>query len=814
MRIAWWSPLPPQPSGIADYSFEVLGELTAVADVLAVVDDDYARRVRAPEGVAVAAAGAYLSGSAGSADLDVYQMGNHPWMHAYMHTPALERPGVLVLHDPALVDFYIRLCGGADSETFLAEARANLPSPGGDMPTVIVDDRPDLDRLSLLMTRRLVEASMVTVVHSAWARDELLRRHPGACVRVAPHAVRAPAAAPPLLLRRRGAAVFGVFGGLTPNKRISSAVRAFAAVHRDFPDARLVVAGRSDYAGVERQLDALICSLGVAQAVRVSKDVSLERLEREIGECDVAIALRWPSAGETSAVVMRALSAGKPVIVSDLPQYRDFDKAFCWRVPTAAVAEIEAVGALMRRALTDPNACAAAGRVARRFVAAEGTLAHARDVYLEVAGECADRAPVAPRAAAGRAPLAAGAPGAPRPAAGAGAAPEGDPPLPTEPPGVNVIGDWSATTGLAEAGRRSATALIEAGRLPVAVVNHAVAGVPRAEHRAPPWLWQLPHGRPHPIEVWYLNVNEMWVVPDEDLRPAAAGRYVIGSWFWELPRVASTFVAQVGRMDEIWVGSGFVADAFRGHTAKPVKVMPCVVEPVPDGHVTRRDFGLDEQSCVFLFSFDANSFFARKNPWGVLQAFGDAFRPDERAGAARLVIKAMNLGYHPQGRDRLASAVSALGGLLVEDDLRQGEMHALIGLSDVYVSLHRSEGFGLGLAEAMYLGRPVVATAYSGNMDFTRQTNSCLVGYRLRPIDAAENAYDEGIATIYEAGQLWAEPDLRQAARWMRLLYERPHLRERVGSAGAATIRRQYSTAAAQAAMFARLEEVARAGAC
>ena len=149
---------------------------------------------------------------------------------------------------------------------------------------------------------------------------------------------------------------------------------------------------------------------------------------------------------------------------------------------------------------------------------------------------------------------------------------------------------------------------------------------------------------------------------------------------------------------------------------------------------------------MFLFSFDANSFFVRKNPWGAVRAFHEGFSPTERRGPARLVIKTVNLDRHPREPGRLAAAVAQVNGILIEDDLPRDDMHALISLCDVYVSLHRSEGFGLGMAEAMYLGRPVIATAYSGNMDFTTETNSCLVGYRLRAIDIAENEYDAGIA--------------------------------------------------------------------
>jgi glycosyltransferase involved in cell wall biosynthesis len=785
MRIAWWSPMPPQPSGIADYSFDVLGALAPHLDVLAVVDDEVAASVRAPAGVTTAGATAYTSGAVGPCDLDVYQMGNHPWFHAYMHARALDHAGVLVLHDTSLLDFYERLCGGADSALFLAEARHNDPTIEEVLPTVVVDDRLVLDRMSLPMTRRLVEASLVTLVHNEWARDDLVRRLPTCRISVlrpsAGHC--APRYSPNG--RRPGTAVFGVFGGLAPNKRLPAVLHAFAEVHREFPEARLVVAGRSDFVEVQREVQRLVCSLALEDAVRMATDVPLETLQQEIEGCDVAIALRWPSAGETSGVVMRSLGAGKPVIVSDLPQYVDFDPASCWRVPTDPLGEREALVSLMRSVLSDPAGCEAVGRSARSFREAGGSLAAARDRYLEVVDELATARQEYVRVL---------------PPAGDGSC----------LPGVNLLGDWWATTGLAEAARRSAGALVAAGAH-VSVINFPVPDVPRDETRAPAWLWDLPHDRAHPVDLWFLNVNEFGVLSDLDLRPQRTGRYTIASWFWELPRIATSYAAQVDRVDEIWVGSQFAADAFSSHTHKPVEVVPCVVEPAADARVTRGDLGLPEDACLYLFSFDASSFLARKNPWGVVRAFHEAFGPQERRGPVRLVVKTVNLGRFPEARARLAARIAQVGGLLIEDDLAAADMHALISLCDVYVSLHRSEGFGLGMAEAMYFGRPVIATAYSGNMDFTRQSNSCLVGYKLRPIDPVENSYDPGIATIYETGQMWAEPDLAQAARWMRLLYERPGVRRRLGAAGAATIRREYSSAAAQAVMITRLEEVARA---
>ena len=123
-------------------------------------------------------------------------------------------------------------------------------------------------------------------------------------------------------------------------------------------------------------------------------------------------------------------------------------------------------------------------------------------------------------------------------------------------------------------------------------------------------------------------------------------------------------------------------------------------------------------------------------------------------------------------------------------------MNALLGSIDVYASLHRAEGFGLGIAEAMSLGKPVIVTAYSGNMDYTTRTNSCLVGYHLRPIEESDLGMSPHAKVVYEPGLIWAEPNISQAARWMRYLYDHPEERTRIGAAGAATVRNQFNPGA------------------
>ena len=376
-------------------------------------------------------------------------------------------------------------------------------------------------------------------------------------------------------------------------------------------------------------------------------------------------------------------------------------------------------------------------------------------------------------------------------------------------PGVNVISDWEATTGLGEAARRSAGALVEAG---VAVAASGVESyfVPRDPGRAPAWLRQVPKGRLHDIDICYLNVNELHVMSDDELRPRGDESYVIGYWFWELPSVASTFVDQIERVDEIWVGSNFTREAFLGHTAKPVHVMPCVVTAPSSAPATRRDLELPDDSCIFLFHFDAFSTLARKNPWAVIRAFRKAFTPEERAGPVRLVLKTINLSRcPPAASERLRHEMYEVDGILFDMEMSSADMASLISCSDVYVSLHRSEGFGLGIAEAMRAGLPAIATAYSGNLDYMTHQNSCLVGYGLTPVSGFEINFNPGMEFVYEPDQLWAEANVTHAAHWMRLLYENPTLRDRIGAAGASAIMTKYNSTAAGAAAVARLAQIA-----
>jgi glycosyltransferase involved in cell wall biosynthesis len=372
----------------------------------------------------------------------------------------------------------------------------------------------------------------------------------------------------------------------------------------------------------------------------------------------------------------------------------------------------------------------------------------------------------------------------------------------TYPIGVNAIASWNATTGLAEAARRSVTALLDAGvDVYLADVDY---GAPTNPNRLSEPLRSLPRGRPYPIDICFLNVNEISALPDSYLRRENRPSYLIGSWYWELPALPRLIAPNARKVDEVWVASAFVQGVISGYTTAPICVFPGVVEPIRNEHLTRHDFDLPDDSCLFVFNFDAHS------TWGVIEAFRAAFDQNERGKSAHLVIKAINLWSSPAGRADLISALDSVRGILIEDDLGSEEMASLISLCDVYVSLHRAEGFGLGMAEAMYFGLPVIGTSYSGNVDFMTTLNSCPISYHLEEVQFSDLIYNASFASVYEPGQVWAEPDRARASEWMRYLHQHPLERQRIGERAAISIRDRCSAKAVGAAMRAHLDDLMR----
>ena len=272
--------------------------------------------------------------------------------------------------------------------------------------------------------------------------------------------------------------------------------------------------------------------------------------------------------------------------------------------------------------------------------------------------------------------------------------------------------------------------------------------------------------------------------------------------FWELPRYPAEWARQLERFDEVWAASDFIRQAIAAAVDRPVIHMPLATEIAFDAFRGRRRFGIAENSYAFLFLFDGRSYIERKNPQAVVDCFR---RPLTARPWARtcLVIKVHG------GELQSAEVRNLLAGLadlrervvVIEATMEEGEVHNLIRCCDAFVSLHRSEGFGLGLAEAMYLGLPVIGTAWSGNMDFMTRENSLPVDYRLVPVPP--DAYP------HAENQRWADPDLDAATAQMIRLVDDPAAGRTLGRLASRHMRTSFSYRASGLRYRQRLDAIA-----
>jgi hypothetical protein len=241
------------------------------------------------------------------------------------------------------------------------------------------------------------------------------------------------------------------------------------------------------------------------------------------------------------------------------------------------------------------------------------------------------------------------------------------------------------------------------------------------------------------------------------------------------------------------------ARAVRPLTRKPVFVCPPPVTVPAVRQLGREELGLPANGFLFLFCFDFDSVFERKNPLGAIEAFRRAF---PRPVGPQLVIKSVRGDAHPDELIRLRGAASGRPDIHVIDGyLDTPRQHALMAACDAYVSLHRAEGFGFTAAEAMALGKPVIATAYSGTLEFMDVTNSWLVDHDLVEIGPG--------CDPYPADGFWAEPDLEDAARAMREVVDDPNLAHERGARAAADIERMHGPQARAPFVLDRLEAIA-----
>lgn len=363
--------------------------------------------------------------------------------------------------------------------------------------------------------------------------------------------------------------------------------------------------------------------------------------------------------------------------------------------------------------------------------------------------------------------------------------------------GVNLFGYVRGEFGLGESVRRVARALAQSG-YPFELIDFELSTPGQAEdHSLDAWLSKMPT---HATSIYFVNPDQMLLARAHLEEQRMAGRYVIGYWFWELERFPEAWSDAFQLVDEVWVASEFVRNSVAAATHKPVHLVPLPIECLPASAVDRDRFGLERDRFVFLFSFDYHSYPQRKNPEAVIAAFRMAFPPER--DDVRLLIKTVHADRLPDAHLRLVNATAADPRIRIADaPLLRTDVSALLACADAYVSLHRSEGLGLGMAEAMALGKPVIATGYSGNMDFMSPQDACVVGFSL--VDVPADAYP------HWQNQRWADPDVAQAARYMHALADAPTGARELGCAAMARIRRQYAPFACASAMIARLQNIA-----
>lgn len=366
------------------------------------------------------------------------------------------------------------------------------------------------------------------------------------------------------------------------------------------------------------------------------------------------------------------------------------------------------------------------------------------------------------------------------------------------PRGINYAGYLSAGFGLGEAARGYVEALslrgydvlrIDADEL-LPGRGPEKGGLLRRTVRG--------NGGLHRVNIVHINpdlLNTFRTLAGADF---FRNRYTIGIWAWETPVFPGKWSDRFDLVDEIWVGGGFMARGISMASPVPVLVMPHVVRTRMTG-ADRERFGLDPDEFIFLFSFDFHSTLSRKNPMAVIEAFRKAFDPRENA---RLVLKSLNGAESPRQMAALMEAADGLRVSFIDRSLNEDERSALMASCDCFVSLHRAEGFGLGMAEAMAMGKPVIATGWSGNTDYMNAGNSLPVKFTLAPLEHSDPPYDKG--------SIWALPDIEDAAGKMRLVFGDRELAAEIGRRAGEYMASFHSHQAIGALLEARLGLISR----
>lgn len=370
--------------------------------------------------------------------------------------------------------------------------------------------------------------------------------------------------------------------------------------------------------------------------------------------------------------------------------------------------------------------------------------------------------------------------------------------------GVNCIGSVAEASSLGE-NVRSLLLSMNVSGIPMNLVTKDFDD--KAATDVPPFMEGLGTGTAYPVNLLLIDLGAFAqfdaLVKEGTIRTS---KYNIARWSNPSSSLPQRYLPYLDNVNEIWVSTQFEYRSFASFSTVPIVVVPPCVVVKPTGGIQRADLKIDPDRKVFFANFSYLSA-SRKNPFGIIEAFSNAFWNVGR-DRPQLVIRARHLNRVSELRSDLLSALKLVDGILIEDDFTRSEIDDLLNCIDVYVSLHRSIGFGMGLAEAMSLGKPAVATAYSGNLDFMNEENSYLVGYKLRRVRKEDNYYTRSIKGAFTTGFLWAEPDLAQASQAFKRVYDHWATAQMKGNVARETILKNFSPHATGALVRHRLNEI------
>lgn len=348
--------------------------------------------------------------------------------------------------------------------------------------------------------------------------------------------------------------------------------------------------------------------------------------------------------------------------------------------------------------------------------------------------------------------------------------------------GINLVGYFRAVKGISEAARSSAQAL-DSVKIPY-TVNDYEFGIPEWQRINVMPVSQYGDGFEFNTNLIHVNPPQLPYLWSSFKKEDLTSRYNIGVWYWELPELPDEWMPAFGLVDEIWAATQFIFDSVSARAPVPVVKIPPCVSPVYDRQLKRADYNLPAGRFLFLCAYDVLSIQARKNPVGAVDAFKRAFPKDDPS--VGLVIKVNNAAENPREIGQLRSYVNGYSNCyVIEDTFDKPRFNSLLNVVDAYISLHRSEGFGLIPAEAMSFGKPVIMTRWSGNLDFMTPNNSCGVDYKLVPVNQQSGPY--------MPGQFWADPDIDHAAFFMKRLIDDRQYYDEISRRARKTIQDDFS---------------------